>query len=128
MDKKKINILIIETEPIIIEIIRELFAFTINKDYEGYTTKITCFDNLKDGEQFIQKNKLDLAIIAHPLIYGEGHKFAIQMKRKYPNTYVVLTSGYTEDIFRLHSNFYYDSYLEKPFTAQSLRNILKEVI
>lgn len=117
------TVLILEDEPLLLEIARETL------ETEGYKVLIaqTGLEALKMSEAADNKIDLLIADVVMPDISGREAADAIQ--KKHPSCKVLFVSGYTEDSI-VHHGVLEDGvrFLPKPYTPKQLARKIREVL
>jgi DNA-binding response OmpR family regulator len=109
---ERLCILVVEDS----DVLREMFLHAFSSMHIVYAA-----DKIEDGwKLYIDKNP-DIVFLDISLPDGNGHDLALRIKKRNPNTYVVMAtaSRYTEDKQEAASN-HVDGFLTKPFTKKEI--------
>lgn len=97
-------------------------------EYLGYHT-LEARDGLEGVEIFLEnKDKISLVLMDLIMPNFNGFDFLQQIDEYKGNTKIIVMSGFTgDDLFFERKSKYYDSFIEKPFSFETLNNSLLEI-
>lgn len=112
-ENNKANVLIVDDEPFILEMIKEMLSFL------GYNP-LTAFsgeDALHKAKEFKQ---IDILLTDICMPFMNGIELANEFRRLFPKTKIILMSGYTFPAFDIELPKDKYPFLEKPFSLDKL--------
>lgn len=115
------NILVIDDE----EIVRLSCARTLSP--LGYSVDTAEF--CVDGLEMLKQKHYDLVLTDLKMPHMDGLELAAHISAKYPDTRVILFTGYTSDEtieFALKQGIH--TYMEKPFTPEKLIEVVQKAL
>jgi CheY-like chemotaxis protein len=120
MGKNNLSILVLEDESEIRALIREICEVL------GY-----CVDFAKKGEEVLeifQPEKYDILIFDMTIKGGMGGVETMEkIRRKYPDIYAVVTTGYVNaDIVTNYKEYGFKNTLIKPFNIEKFKKIIRD--
>lgn len=84
-------------------------------------------NNLLDADEYMQKHKPSVLILDNQLPDGYGVDFITYAKKKYPNTKIIMISGFgTARDVALENGA--DVFLEKPFSLENVNQAIDKVL
>ena len=83
-------------------------------------------NNLLDADEYLQKNKPSAIILDNKLPDGYGVDFITYAKKKYPDTKIIMITGFgtARDVAMENGA---DYFLEKPFSLQNVNDAIDAV-
>ena len=84
-------------------------------------------NNLLDADEYLQKNKPSVVILDNKLPDGYGVDFISYAKKKYPDTKIIMISGFStaRDVAMENGA---DYFLEKPFSMDNVNEAIDKVL
>ena len=84
-------------------------------------------NNLLDADEYLEKNKPRVVILDNKLPDGYGVDFISYAKKKYPDTKIIMISGFsTARDVALENGA--DVFLEKPFSLENVNEAIDKVL
>jgi len=84
-------------------------------------------NNLLDADEYLEKNKPPVVILDNKLPDGYGVDFISYAKKKYPDTKIIMISGFAtaRDVALANGA---DAFLEKPFSLENVNEAIDKVL
>jgi two-component system response regulator LytT len=107
------KIVIVEDEPLVLSRIKRLTIEIL----ESHESKISCFNNIDDAEQFLSENSTDLLLLDLNLMGSSG--FELLKKNVAAAYHTIVISAYSEKAI-LAFEYGVIDFVAKPFTSERL--------
>ncbi len=83
---------------------------------------------IKAAEKFMQEERPDIVILDNKLPDGYGMEFLVYLKSDFPETKVIMISGFDNSAKDAALESGADIFLEKPFTRDQLYDAIKKLV
>ena len=120
----------VRTHRILIVDDEEFVAFTLQEGLEKLPNcEVRITDNGKDALRLFEEKPFDLLITDYKMPEMTGVALATQIRQKYPETGVVMVTGYSNDLLRDPSAAAaIQRVLDKPVKLSEIRNVAQETL
>lgn len=121
MNERKPHILLVEDEPMVRELMRDILT-------ELGGVVIEC-DRADTGLEYLESKADDIALLVTDIITPgklNGHQLALIAKLRWPGLKVLMTSGYADT--STHQLPINSSFLAKPWSYQEMEDVIKTLL